>query len=68
MVEDEAVILVCRGPQTAADDLHEQHFRFGRASEDDAPDVPVHAHGEHADIADHGILAAGEFLPHLDAL
>jgi hypothetical protein len=33
-----------------------------------APDIPVHAHGEHADIANDGILAAGEFLPHLDPL
>jgi hypothetical protein len=36
VIEDQAMILALRGAKAAADDLHEQNFRFGWASKDDA--------------------------------
>ena len=62
------MILIFSGPQTAPDDLHEQNLGLGWSCEDDAPHIPVDAHGQHADVAHDLELASSEFAADLLAL
>ena len=68
MVQDQAMIFTFRRAKTTAYPLDEAHFRFCRTGKNDAPYIPIHAHGENIDVANDFKLTTGEMLTDLLAL